>query len=213
MIRTVCFYDPVRQEIYFIYQGFGSTYPNKGIILTRSGAVWPISFNGIKPTAAAPVLLETNTRLGDLTGTIGSYNQQLGELRKSYNKIVMAHYTGQVVQEEGLTDLGTAIPLSLESAMVQSPDDPRRYFSVVESDHLFAQANAYQEVAVQLGHAEAGQEPIYTTAQTVNIGNPGKIVIGHKVTDRMFSFKLTASATQLVKWRGSFINGVMRGYR
>jgi len=211
--RSFGWYDGVNGEIWFVYRGSGSANPNLGLVINVSDmTAWPVSFANFRPTAGLGAEIEENIRIGDMVLPLSGYSTPLSDMSHLYFKTALVGHTGDVVEEGGYTDKGDAIPFDLETGM-QSPSDAKAYFTAAEVDSLFARTSASQAVEVKLGSSVDGSDPAYTSLGSVDVGNVGPYSLGARLTSRLFSLRIMGNATQPVKWRGSTVNGVIRGLR
>ena len=206
-------YDGINEEVWIIYCGRGSDAPNLGLVISLPDYTgWPIEFTNFRPVAGIGAELDTGVMIGDMVEKLSFYTGALKTLAHTYFRTAIVGHTGTVLEESGSTDNGDPIPVELETGM-QSPGDPKSYFTISEVDALFSKAPASQNVEFQIGYSEDGSDPVYRSLGNVNIGNVGPYRLGSRITSRLFSAKLLASATQPIKWRGVIISGAVRGLR
>ena len=211
--RAFGWFDGVHEEIWFIYRGVGSDNPNLGLVINlKEGSAWPISFTTFRPTAGVGADLESNVRIGDMFHPLSYYTDPLSDLSSLHSSTLLVGHTGTVVEEGGSNDAGVAIPVVMETGM-KSPADVTSSFTASEVAVLFARAGASQDVAVELGTSVDGADPEFESLGSVNIGIEGPHVLGARVTSRLFSLRLSASATQTIRWRGAVVSGAARGLR
>jgi hypothetical protein len=217
LTRAFGFYDAVHREVWFIYRSRGSADPDMGIIINLDDkSLWPISFNTFRPTAGYGAQIMTAARIGDLFGTIGSLTGALSDLTHVYSQNILCGKNGEVCNDDDLSESAAdnGYPASVEMETGQTPQDTPT--TIVESEHfltwMIPGTTGTQNVGVQLGHSDNGEEMAYTTAKNEVVGGTHS-TMGHRVTTRMFSLKLSATATKRFKWRGSKIYGVARGLK
>jgi hypothetical protein len=211
--RAFGWFDAAHNEIWLIYQGKGSAQPNLGLVINMLDMTsWPIQFNGFYPTAGFGAQLEENVRIGDMVLPLSGYPEPLSDLSHLYLRTLVIGHTGVAGEEGGYNDVGNAILLEMETGM-QSPSNLKAYFTADEVDLLFEKAAGSQSITIELGTSEDGANPTYTNLGAVDIGAGGPYQIGARVTSRLFSLRLTASATQSVIWRGAAVSGAQRGLR
>ena len=150
------------------------------------------------------VVLEEGGNTDNISGVIYFGNNYFG------NNYFGSDYFGSdfIGSDESIS----AIPVSLETGM-QSPSSMKSNFTVNDVDVLFAKTPASQEVEVLIGYSDDGSEPAYRLLGSVDIGNVGPYRLDARVTSKLFSVKLSAMATQPIKWRGMMVSGAVRGIR
>lgn len=206
-------FDRDTRLAYFVYVPPGGTNPSQGVAVdVDSGAIYPIRFTTLRPSAGAFVTIESGVTIGELVGTIGEQEGVIGDYATTVRRFIVGEVGGQSLENKGTQDDGVDIPLTYESGL-NPLGEIRRYKDVQESEHLFAKAAGAQTVDISIGSSEGGENPTYETAQSIDIGNAGPYILGHRLAGKMFSMKIEASASQEVPWRGSVANVVNRGLR
>jgi hypothetical protein len=212
--RSIGWYDAVNNEVWFIYRARGSGEPNVGLVINLADySAWPISFQNFRPTAAISAGVEENVRIGDMIHPLSYYTSPLKDLSHTYLRTAIVGHTGIVAEDSGYTDIGDPIPMELETGSYSLPGDNKTSFTAAEIDCLFAKSPGSQEISIQVGTSEDGNDAIYGSSQVVNIGNAGPYSVGSRTTSRMLSLRLSASATQPIHWRGAVVSGSARGQR
>ena len=218
------FYDAKYKEVWFIYRGKGSAYHNCGIIINMPDmTVWPLSFNGMYPTAGFGARLEESTHIGDLVHPISYYTDPIKEWAHFYNRIVTVDHTGRVVREGGYNDNGTAISAVVETRTMRPSTEIEglsagQGFTVQESEHHFERTGRHTKLEtvpmqVEIGYAVGGADLSYTTPKSVDLLKTKRLVVGHRKTAEVFCLRLSTEAMAYVQWRGSTVSGVPRGPR
>jgi len=207
------YYDARLNEVWFHYLGLGSNDYNVGIVLNLGDmTVWPVEFGTMRPTTGCGSQVVDAIRIGDMVDPLSTYTSPLKDLSHIYYHLMIVNNTGQVAIDDGNTDLSATIPFDLETGLVAQEDTPRNYVTAVESEHLFKPTDSQQNVDVQLGTSSAGEDAVYTPAQTLDLASTTK-ELGHRKTSRLFALRLSGEGTQAIQWRGSVVNGVLRGMR
>ena len=183
-------------------------------IRLEDNTVWPTKWGNANPSMALESIIEDATLISDLISLLSTYTDAIEDWRSFREQTLVAGYDGQIYEvDSALTDdNGNPIDASLETGMVAQPDN-RQYFTTQESEHFFNVTPAAQAVSVQLGVSETGEDPVYGAASSIALASTTPRKLGHRVTSRMFSLKLSVAASTRVHWRGSQVNGIPRGYR
>lgn len=207
-------YDQTRRELWIIYPLKGSDDPNGGVVINMSTLqVYPIRFPTFKASAGGKFRPFTGITIGDLTVSIGSLSQNIGDLGGSANstgRLVVGDTGGQTYQDLGSSDGGTAIPFFWESSVKGQAE---RYLTVNRIRHRFKPTAMSQPVTVKLGKRNEGGDVAYEAGKSINLFTTGRKATGHRNSAEYFSLRFEGDATEEVVYQGSAIYAVSRGRR
>jgi hypothetical protein len=176
------------------------------------GTLWPHRFSSIIASAAASVISESPVTIGQLVGTIGSQTKTIGQYDITRLSLMVGGSTGQVYQDSGYTDNGSAIPAFFQTGL-SDMGNPVTFKTVQEIDHVFSKAANSQSVSVSIAKSDYGDDLSLSTASTLAIGSAGPYKSGHRVTGRALGMRVDVSASQSVRWQGASVGVVQRGMR
>lgn len=212
--RAFAIYDSIHNFAWFFYPEAGAVDPMIGIAINLSNlSLWPFRLP-FSVSAAGVVNTNTGLTIGELPGTIGGLTQTIGELASAnaLKRLLIADTGGLGYEQRGETDGGTAIPFNYRTGR-QPLGNGRKYKTVNEIEHRFKKTPAAQNVSVEIGVSDSGDDEVLSTAQTVNLNDVGPYVTGHRHSGKYLSMRLSGSATQSIVYRGSAVAAVERGYR
>jgi len=211
--RSFLIWDSERKELHVVYPESGSTDPNLDLVVSfPSLAIWPQRWASLRMTAGSKLKTVFNTTIGELVGTIGSQTKALGEFGTENRALLLGDAGGQTYQESGATDGGSAIPTFFETGL-SDLGAPRNFKTLSEVDHVFDRAAATQVVTVKTGASDYGETRTLDAGQTIDVGQAGPYVTGHRRTARRHGLRLEASATQRIVWHGANASLALRGTR
>ena len=210
--RSWGFYDPLQNDIYVFYANKGASDVNCCVVVNYdTRAMHYFTFANHTITAGYPAVLTDATIVSELP-VINTISQTFGEMDRGQTGIILGDVGGQVYQHTGTTDDGSAIAGFFETGQ-QVLDEPRRFGVLQAAEHLFPTAPASQNVSISIGASDYGENRVMQAAQTVNIGNGGPYETQHRLPGRLFSIRMSCSASYAVEWLGSVASFVPTGLR
>lgn len=208
-------YKQRRREVWFFYPEQNASDPNIGIVLNlNTGGVWPIRYGGHSLSAGLDLDIPTGPTIGELVGTVGEQpaGQTIGEYGSSVSRLILGDIGGQSYQDTGDDDAGTVIDFTAETGL-QGLEAPNNIKTLHEIQYLFKKAAMSQNVSTQVGVMNYGEDRALGTARTIDVGADGPYIKGYRQDGRLFSLRLSGSASYPITWRGAFVHASLRGQR
>lgn len=213
MNRGWCSYDSTLRELWVVYPLLGSDEPNGGVIINMdSKNVYPIRFNGIKPTAGGKLRTATGISIGELNVPIGSITQTIGDLGSNtgLRHFVIGESGGRSLIDTGTQDMGLPIPFFWDSAV---RGEAERFLTTTRQRHRFKRTMAAQLVSYQVGQRNEGDAISYRPAKSFDISSTRRKVTGHRFSAEYLATRYSGNATQPVTFQGATAYLVKRGRR
>lgn len=213
LLRGFSFVNQKHNELWMFFPETGNADCNLALVVNLANFdAYPFRFDTLRFSAGMALDSATGLTIGELAGTIGSQTLTIGEFQSIIPRVIVADINGQAYMDVGNIDGADGIIHSWETGMFQL-GSKRKYKRVEEVDHHYKLSASSQTVSIQLGHSEHGEDPSYTTAQTIDIGSAGPYVTGHRQPGRLFSLKKSGTNTDEVIYRGSVAGVEMDGER
>jgi len=210
--RSHGFYDPLQNEVWVFYPSKGSADVNTCIVIDYETKIFhSFTFDNHVTSAAGTAVLTDAMNIGSFPA-INSISITFGEMDRGNNAILIGDNGGQSFQHEGLSDAGSAIDNHFETGL-KMLGERRRYGMVHSSDHLFYRASGSQDITIQFGVSDYGEATEYEAAQTFDIGDTGPYWLAHRLPGRLYSLRMSSSATKEIYWIGSEVVGTELGLR
>jgi hypothetical protein len=211
--RSFLMWDSERKELHVVYAENGFTDPNVDVVISfPSLAIWPQRWASLRMGAGAKLKIAFNLTIGDLTGTLGSQTKTLGEFGTESRALFLGEIGGQSYQESGATDAGSPIGTFFETGL-SDLGAPKNFKTLSEVDHVFDRTAAAQLVTVKTGASDYGEARTLDAGQSLDVGEAGPYITGHRRTARRHSLRLEASASQPIVWHGASASLALRGLR
>ena len=211
--RAFAHYDSTKNHAWFFYPERGSNDPMVGIVVNLNNlSMWPFRLPWAV-SAASAANTDTGLTIGQLTSPIGSITQTLGELgsQNSIPRTLLGETGGQAYEQRGESDGGTAIPFYFQTGR-NALSNGARYKTVQSAEHRFKRTTLPQNVSVQVGISDAGEDEALSTPKTLDLAAPPYIT-GHRKTGKFLSIRMSGSASQPITYRGSYVHVAPRGLR
>jgi len=96
---------------------------------------------------------------------------------------------------------------------LQMLGEPRRFGVMQSVEHLFLTASAQQYISIALGKSDYGETRELQAAQDVDIGAGGPYETQHRLPGRLYSLRMSSSASVVVEWIGSLAAYTQTGLR
>lgn len=207
-------YDGENDEALFFYAGIGAGNPSRAIRVNLSnGTLWPVSWSDLRITAAVRAFLPGGTTLGDVgASAISTLTLTLGEYDSLGTTFMMAEVGGQAFRESGHEDNGSPIAHFFETGS-SDLQMPLRFKSLKYVDHLFATAEATQQINVTIKRSNYGEDMVADSARSVDIGEAGPYYTYHRFPGRRYAVRVSGSGSELIQWRGATAAFALQGRR
>lgn len=216
-------FDNEQQMLYFFWKhkGDGAQVRAGVAIDIPTFSAWPIRTSNIDTAFGARVYLTFDTTIGELTDTIGSYSNKIGDWSTERPGLMFGGGDGQCYSQAGSSDNGTAIEAFWETGL-NDFGDVITSKTVAETQHLFLtpqEGAGTTNVSVQIGYSDYGERRNLTDAQVVDASSLAELPgygprsLGHRVLARMISVRFSASCQRVLAWIGSTLSYVIRGQR
>lgn len=198
-------YDPILDELHIYYVQVGSDDIYGGFILNmRDLSLWPVRYGFVVPTGLRAKLIGGIT-YGEVVGTYAEHPVAYSSFSTLTNRILVQDDEGQLYENVGGDDAGTAIAHYIETG-IRPPGDPRGKSVVRYANHLIEPIASDQEVSVQFGASQHGEDRTLEAAKTLDLnssGHRGGRETQHRLRGSGFSLRYSGSATAPVEWRGT----------
>lgn len=212
--RAFGLYDSRKKHVWFFYPEAATSDPMVGIVINLNNlSMWPARLPWAV-SAGGTVKTSTGITIGELTSPIGSITQTLGEMGSlnQLDRLLLGRTNGQSHELIGDTDDSTAIPFSLRTGRHAFGNGARNK-TVKKIEHRFARTPSAQNISIEIGISDSGEDETLSPAETVDISLAGKFKTRHRETGRYLSMRMSGSASQAVTYRGSFAHVRQRGAR
>jgi len=210
--RSHGFYDPLQNEVWVFYPAKGSADINTCVVIDYNTKIFhSFTFDNHVTSSASTAILTDAMSIGSFP-EINSISLTFGEMDRGSNAVIIGDSGGQTFQNWGLTDDGSAIENYFETGLMML-GERRRYGMIHSSDHLFTLASGAQDLTIQFGVSDYGEVADYESAQTVDIGVGGPYWLSHRLPGRLYSLRMSSSATTEINWIGSEVTATELGLR
>jgi hypothetical protein len=223
MTQSWGFYNPNKNEIWFLWCGAGNSVTTRGLILKMDGTVWPVAFDwgtegtDWRPTAGCEFLFDTGTTIGAMTSNIGSYTNALGSYAARNLYQLLGTNNGTIMQES-MNPTNCGAQYNYQSGMV-SPSPDRKFVTVNQLETYLApvsEPNFTGYVTLEYSSIEGGDTAQDDTVQITPTAS-GPFTTGARRDARFFGLKIWGNvdfdAMQSIEYEGTRISGVERGRR
>jgi hypothetical protein len=223
MTQSWGFYNPNKNEIWFLWCGAGKSVTTRGLILKMDGTVWPVAFDwgtegtDWRPTAGCEFLFDTGTTIGAMTSNIGSYTNALGSYAARNLYQLLGTNNGTIMQES-MNPTNCGAQYNYQSGMV-SPSPDRKFVTVNQLETYLApvsEPNFTGYVTLEYSSIEGGDTAQDDTVQITPTAS-GPFTTGARRDARFFGLKIWGNvdydAMQSIEYEGTRISGVERGRR
>lgn len=213
-------YDEYHHLLWCFYPHVTAGMSQGFVLVTDRGWPWPLYEvtlpSSWEAVAGARAFLRTELTIGDLTSPLLDYDTAIGDWVDYDAELVVALDDGSIKKQTRDTkttwdDDGTAIAVEWKTGV--NPLGERMHFKTVQETHeQFSDLTAGQTFNVSvIGVDEQGAEQ---TSGPVAVSSTTRYYkTGHRLTERLFRHRVTASISRYFEWHGADIILKYRGRR
>jgi hypothetical protein len=219
MTQSWGFYNPNKNEIWFLWCGSGMGVTSRGLILKMDGTVWPINFNWGTwyPTAGCEFLFDSGATIGSLTSNIGTYTSAIGSYASRNLAQILGTSGGNFMVESAGGTWGGLAYLYQSGMIAPSPDKKfvtanqlEAYLHPVTEPNFSAYLHLYSSPI-------EGQDPPDDLSVQITPTDNGPFIVGARKDARFFGIGINGSvdfsSTEVIEYEGTRVSAVERGRR
>lgn len=207
-------YDPIRDELHVHYILVGSDDIEAGFILNMTDlSLWPLRWSTPIPSGMHARWI-SGVPYGEVVGTYAEHAVAYSDFATLSNRMLCQDDDGQLYEMIGDDDDGTAISHYIETG-IRAALDQRQAAVIRYANHLIEPTSSGQEIEVQFGASQWGEDRTLETAKTVALDvapGRGRRESFHRLRGTMFALRLSGDATTQIEWRGSQVSADPVGF-